>query len=150
MLLLSATKMIDMKKRTPVAKIMTTDVISVDICESLKNVDKLMHDRRIRHLPVISHGKLAGIISHTDIMRLSFGTLFDGQQASDEPIFDMLKLEQIMVSNPKTVAPNESIRDVAEFLTKAEFHALPVVEDGKLLGIVTTTDVIRYLVDQYE
>jgi CBS domain-containing protein len=107
-----------------------------------------MHDRHIRHLPVIAHGKLAGIISHTDIMRLSFGSMFEGQQSSDEAIFDMLKLEQVMVSNPKTVDPWQSIKDVAEYLTRAEFHALPVVENGKLLGIVTTTDVIRYLVDQ--
>jgi CBS domain-containing protein len=127
---------------------MTSDVISVDICESLKQVNKLMHDRHIRHLPVIAHGKLAGIISHTDIMRLSFGSMFEGQQSSDEAIFDMLKLEQVMVSNPKTVDPWQSIKDVAEYLTRAEFHALPVVENGKLLGIVTTTDVIRYLIDQ--
>lgn len=42
-----------------------------------------------------------------------------------------------------------SIRDVAEILSTEEYHALPVVEDGKLVGIVTTTDVIKYMLEQY-
>jgi len=139
-----------MKKRTPVSKIMTSDPITVDVNSDLRTVNKLMKDKHIRHVPVVSHGKLTGVISHTDIMRLSFGSLFEGQADADEAVFDMLKLEQVMVSNPKTISSADEIRDVAEFLTKAEFHALPVVDNDQLVGIVTTTDVIRYLVDQYE
>jgi len=139
-----------MKKRTPIAKIMTSDLITVNTTDDLRTVSRLMHDKNIRHIPVVSGNKLAGIVSKTDIMRLSFGNLFEGQEQADEAIFDMLKLEQVMVSNPKTVSSEDTIREVAEFLTQAEFHALPVVDEGKLVGIVTTTDVIRYLVDQYE
>lgn len=139
-----------MNKRTPVAKIMTTDVVTVDINEELKHVDKIMQEKHIRHIPVICNGKLAGIISHTDIMRLSFGTIFEGQEESDEPIFEMLKLEQVMMSRPITISPTDSIKEVAELLTKAEFHALPVVDNDTLVGIVTTTDIIRFLVDQCE
>ncbi|MFL9485667.1 CBS domain-containing protein [Chitinophagaceae bacterium LWZ2-11] len=140
-----------MKKRTPVSKIMTAHPITVNITDDLRVVSKLMKDKHIRHMPVISHGKLVGIISHTDIMRLSFGSLFEGQANADEAIFDMLKLEQVMATNPKTVTSDTEIRDVAELLTKAEYHALPVMDGvGMLAGIVTTTDIIRYLVDQYE
>ncbi len=139
-----------MKKCTPIAKIMTTNVITVDVNEDLRSVNRLMGNKHIRHIPVTSKGKLVGMISQTDILRLSFGNLFEGQEASDEAIFEMLRLEQVMVSNPKTVAPDDSIKDVAEFLTKAEFHALPVADGEKLVGIVTTTDIIRYLLEQYE
>jgi CBS domain-containing protein len=139
-----------MKKRTPVSKIMTANPVSVDVATDLRKVNKLMTDKHIRHLPVVAHGKLVGVISHTDIMRLSFGSLFEGQNNADEAIFDMLTLEQVMVSNPKTVTSTTEIREVAEFLTTAEFHALPVVDNGKLVGIVTTTDIIKYLVEQFE
>ncbi|MDR0793847.1 MAG: CBS domain-containing protein [Chitinophagaceae bacterium] len=138
-----------MKKRTPVSKIMTANPITVDVSTDLRTVNKLMTGKHIRHVPVVSHDKLVGVISHTDIMRLSFGSLFEGQSNADEAIFDMLSLEQVMVSNPKTVTSTTEIREVAEFLTTAEFHALPVVDDGKLTGIVTTTDVIKYLIEQY-
>jgi CBS domain-containing protein len=138
-----------MKKRTPVSKIMTANPVTVDVSTDLRAVNKLMTSKRIRHVPVVAHDKLVGVISHTDIMRLSFGSLFEGQGSADEAIFDMLTLEQVMVSNPKTVTSTTEIRDVAEFLTTAEFHALPVVDDGKLTGIVTTTDIIKYLIEQY-
>lgn len=139
-----------MKKRTPISSIMTKNVVTVDLTDDLRKVSQLMHEKNIRHIPVLSHNKLVGIVSKTDIMRLSFGNLFEGQEQADEAIFDMLKLEQVMVSKPKTVAANDTIKEVASFLTQAEFHALPVVDGDHLEGIVTTTDVIKYLVEQYE
>jgi CBS domain-containing protein len=55
-----------------------------------------------------------------------------------------------MTSKPRVVKESATIYDVAKILSKEEFHALPVVDNGdQLVGIVTTTDVIRYLLDQY-
>lgn len=54
-----------------------------------------------------------------------------------------------MVHQPKSISPTTSIRDAAEILSKEEFHALPITQDGELLGIITTTDVIKYLLEQY-
>lgn len=139
-----------MKKRTPVSSIMTSKMVTVGTNDDLRKVADLMKKHHIRHIPVVSGNKLVGVISQTDIMRLSFGNLFEGQAEADEAILDMLKIEQVMVHHPKTVSPNDTIRDVATYLTQAEFHALPVVDDSKLVGIVTTTDVIKYLIDQYD
>lgn len=61
----------------------------------------------------------------------------------------MFSVEQVMARNLVKVAPDTSIKEVAEILSKKEFHALPVVEDELLVGIVTTTDLIKYLIDQY-
>ncbi len=138
-----------MKKRTHVSQIMTTEMITVSINEDLRKVKELMKKNHIRHLPVVSGQELLGIISQTDLMRLSFGNLFDGQEQADEAIFDMLKIEQVMVKHPKTIGAEDTIKEVAEYLTTVEFHALPVVEGKNLVGIVTTTDVIKYLLEQY-
>jgi len=54
-----------------------------------------------------------------------------------------------MTQKPRTVEASLSIREVAEILTTEEYHALPVVENGHLAGIVTTTDVIKYMLEQY-
>ncbi len=139
-----------MKKRIPVSHIMTRNLITANVTDSLRHVNTLLKQNNIRHIPVVSGDKLVGIVSKSDIMRLSFGDLFDGQEQADETVFDMLKLEQVMVSNPKTVDVNDTIRDVAEIFTEVEFHALPVLEGKTIVGIVSTTDLIKYLLDQYE
>ena len=75
--------------------------------------------------------------------------MFDGQEITDEVILQMLSIPQVMSAHPVTFSPETSVREVAEIFSVGQFHALPVVENDELKGIVTTTDVIKYLLDQY-
>lgn len=138
-----------MKKREPVSKIMTTKVYAVQENDTLQEVVALFRKHKIRHVPVLSGKKIAGIISRTDINRLTFGALFENQEGADEAVLEILSIPQVMTSKPKVVNAEDSIRDVAEIFANEEFHALPVVEGEELKGIVTTTDVIQYMLDQY-
>ncbi|MEN9448319.1 MAG: hypothetical protein RJA25_1609 [Bacteroidota bacterium] len=138
-----------MKKREPVKKIMTENVLSVKEEESLQNVVALFRKNKFRHLPVTKGNEISGIISSTDINRLSFGALFENQDGADEAILEMLSVPQVMSGNPEVIDVETPIREVAEIFASKGFHALPVVEDGKLKGIVTTTDVIKYMLEQY-
>ncbi|HLU17636.1 MAG TPA: CBS domain-containing protein [Edaphocola sp.] len=138
-----------MKQRVPVSEIMSTNLVTANLTDSLRHVNSLMKTHNVRHIPVVSGSKLVGIVSKTDIMRLSFGDLFDGQSDADETVYDLLKLEQVMVSNPVAVQADELIKDVAEQFTKVEFHALPVLKGTEIVGIVSTTDLIKYLLEQY-
>ncbi len=134
-----------MEMQRPVGSIMTKNLMTVNIDDELYHVHDLMKKHHIRHVPVVKDRKLVGIISRTDILRLSFGGIFEGEEDADIGIFDMLRLEQVMVSNPKTVKPECTIADLAKLFVEFDFHALPVVNDkGEAIGIVTTTDVIRY------
>jgi CBS domain-containing protein len=139
-----------MKKREPISHIMTKSVVTVNQNDDLKEVVAKLKSNSIRHIPVINGKEIIGIISRTDINRLTFGALFEGQDGADEAILDMLTISQIMTSKPKTVSSETVIKDLAEIFVKEEFHALPVVDNGVLKGIVTTTDVIRYLLEQYD
>lgn len=135
----------------PVSAIMTKNVVQIQEDANLHEVLKTINKHPFRHLPVMKGKKLSGIISRTDLNRLTFSSLFPDQEETDEAILDMLTLSQVMTSNPRTVKPDDSIRDVAEILAKEEFHALPVLnEQGELEGIVTTTDVIRYLLNHID
>jgi len=139
-----------MKKREKVSNIMTTDVLTVNVANTLKEVDHLFSANHIRHIPVVSGEKLVGIISQTDILRISFGNTFGEEQAGgDQAIFEMLSINQVMKHSPVTVSPDDTLKDVAELLANKEFHALPVVEDEKLVGIITTTDIIKYFIEQF-
>ncbi|MEO6175409.1 MAG: CBS domain-containing protein [Flavobacterium circumlabens] len=137
-----------MKKREPVSHIMTKSVITVNQMDDLKEVVAKLKSNAIRHIPVVNGNEVIGIISRSDINRLTFGALFEGQEGADEAILDMLSIAQIMTSKPKTVSPETSIRDLVEIFAKEEFHALPVVDKGILKGIVTTTDVMHYFLEQ--
>ncbi|MBL7872958.1 MAG: CBS domain-containing protein [Cyclobacteriaceae bacterium] len=141
-----------MKKREPVSSIMSKNVQVVNIDDKLDHVTEVIRKYGIRHVPVVKDQQLVGIISKTDINRLTFSSLFTGQEGSDEAVFELLNISQVMSHKPRVVRADESIRDIAEILAVEEFHALPVVDpaDGtKLVGIVTTTDVIRYMLEQY-
>jgi len=141
-----------MKKREPVSTIMTMNAYTVQLEESLFKVRELIRNHDIRHVPVVQGEKLVGIISRTDLNRLTFSGLFVGQEDADEAVFEMLNIGQVMSHKPRVVKASDSIRHVAEILAKEEFHALPVVDEHdatKLVGIVTTTDVIKYMLEQY-
>ncbi|MBJ2123508.1 MULTISPECIES: CBS domain-containing protein [Flavobacterium] len=139
-----------MKKREPLSHIMTKSVITVNQNDDLKKVVEKLKANSIRHIPVVNGKEVVGIISRTDINRLTFGALFDGQDGADEAILEMLTISQVMTSKPKTVSSDTIIRDLAEIFVKEEFHALPVVDNGELKGIVTTTDVLKYFLEQYD
>ena len=138
-----------MKKREPISHIMTKQVITAQETDQLESVVNTFKEHPIRHLPILNGNKIVGMISSTDINRLTFGSLFDNQATVDEAILKMLTIPQIMTTKVVSVSSDTSIKEVAELFAEAEFHSVPVVDEGVLVGIVTTTDVIRYMLTQY-
>ncbi len=139
-----------MKRREPVSKIMTDNVLTVNITDDLHDVIALFKKNKIRHIPVLEGNDVAGIISKTDINRLTFSSLFENQEGADEAVLTMLSIPQVMTHKPRVINADQPIKEVAEIFSQEEFHALPVTNnEGDLMGIVTTTDVIRYMLEQY-
>ncbi|MDA0793260.1 MAG: CBS domain-containing protein [Bacteroidetes bacterium] len=139
-----------MKKREPVSHIMTADPYVLQLNDGLTQAEILFKKHKVRHLPVVSGDKIVGILSQTDLARISFVDSYDPNNLSvDTTVYSLFSLEQIMVRNPTSISPDTLIKDAAEIFLKAEFHALPVVQDKKLVGILTTTDLIKYLLEQY-
>ena len=134
-------------KTDKIESVMTTAVVTVDVNESLLLARKIFDKKKVRHLPVVDNRKLVGILSLTDIMRLSFGNTYGIDDSdTDKTLFEMLTIGQIMKENPMFVNSQDSIKKVAAILIEEEFHALPVLKDDTLAGIVTTTDIIKYLI----
>lgn len=137
-----------MKKRTPVSKIMTKDLISVNLSNDVADVVQIFKERNIHHLPVVSGDQLVGMISKTDIDRISYVNSY-ATEAANAVVYDILKLEQVMTKQLETVQVEDQIKEAAELLARGKYHALPVMEGEKLAGIVTSTDIINYLLEQY-
>lgn len=139
-----------MKKRTPVSEIMTKNVITLNVTDDLERAEELFKSHKIRHIPVVSGDAIIGMLSYTDLLRISFADAIDDDANNvDTVVYNMFSVEQVMAKKLETVSSTTTIKDVAEILAKKEFHALPVVDNNSLIGIVTTTDLINYLIQQF-
>ncbi len=139
-----------MKKRVPISQIMTRKVVTITTKDDLVSAEELFKKHRIRHIPVVQGDTILGMLSYTDLMRISFADAIDEDEFEvDTMVYNMFSIEQVMVKDVVSVPPTATVKEVAQFLALKEFHALPVVDEGKLVGIVTTTDLIRYLIEQY-
>ncbi|HNM25533.1 MAG TPA: CBS domain-containing protein [Saprospiraceae bacterium] len=138
-------------KNESITTLMTKNVVTIELKESLEKAQALMQHHHIRHLPVVKKGQLVGMLSMTDLMRLSFSDNFGELESdADVAIFKMLGIRHVMKQHPESITTGQSIREAAEILANREFHALPVVEEDKVVGIITTTDLIRYFLNQME
>ena len=139
-----------MKRRELVSKIMSTELITVNHTNNLVEAEKLFKENSIRHIPVVSGEDIIGMLSLTDLLRVSFVDSYQSNESDvDTAVYNMLSIEQVMVKNLISVSSTQTIKEVVEILAKNEFHALPVLDNQKLVGIVTTTDILNYLLEQY-
>ncbi len=139
-----------MRQSIPVSTIMSKDIIALNRTDDLERAELLFKRHNIRHIPVVSGEVIIGMLSYTDLLRISFADAVDESEKDvDTLVYNMFTIDQVMAKNITSVDSETSIKEVAEILASKEFHALPVVDDGRLVGIVTTTDLINYLIDQY-
>jgi len=139
-----------MKHNQPITKLMTTGLITVHTGDPISKVRKLLREHHIHHVPVVSGHDLLGIISASDILRVSFGDTFDTDERTVDATLDhTMTLEDVMQKNVRTLRKSATVRDAAEVLVKGDFHAVPIVEadDKTLVGMVTSTDLIRHLLE---
>jgi CBS domain-containing membrane protein len=140
-----------MKQIVPVSKIMTSNVIKLSLTDDLTKAERLFKKHHIRHIPVVNGNKIIGMLSYTDLLRISFADVVDDDtEIRDTTVYNMFSVEQVMAKKLVIISPETTIKEAAEILSHNEFHALPVCVGDLLVGIVTTTDLIKYLIDQYK
>jgi CBS domain-containing membrane protein len=137
-----------MRNGIPVSDIMTRNIIALTTTDDLSRAEMLFNKYRIKHIPVVSRETVIGMLSFTDLMRISFAEVTDDDKGIDSVVYNTFTIEQVMVKNVVTVNVNTTIKEVAQILAEREFHALPVVDEGILVGIITTTDLLNYFIKQ--
>jgi len=140
-----------MKQIVPVSTIMTTNVIKLNVTDSLAKAERLFKEKKIRHIPVMNGTKIIGMLSYTDLLKISIADTLNGnEEVIDVTVYDVFTIQQVMAKNLICISPDTTIKEAAEILATREFHALPVIEADNLIGILTTTDLIRYLLNLYD
>ncbi|HMT77517.1 MAG: CBS domain-containing protein [Saprospiraceae bacterium] len=121
----------------PLSGIMSTELITVSPSDAMTTVLDLFKKRRIHHLPVVDNGKLVGLITTADLLWLN-------KNFSE---YEALKVSDIMTTKLATLEPTDKIGSAAELFLLNRFHAIPVVSEGILIGLVTSFDVLK---DQFK
>ena len=139
-----------MKHRVPVSQIMSKSLVTLNLTNNLSDAESLFKRNKIRHIPVVNGKKILGMLSYSDLLRISFAdAVEDDSESVDTIVYDMFSIEQVMTRNVTVITPETTIREAAEILANHEYHSLPVCEGEELVGIITTTDIIRYFLEQY-
>lgn len=128
--------------------IMATELVSVHPSTSLYRARELMNEKKIRHLPVVDDdGVLVGLLTQSDVLAASDSILKDRDSQLDVTHFPV---EDAMVTDVDTVPPGASLRQAALYLERHKIGCLPVVDQGKLVGIVTDTDFVGVAINLLE
>ena len=124
---------------------MTRSPVAITEDTSLTAASRLMKDNDIRRLPVVEHGKVVGIVTWGDIREAS------ASDATSLTVFELgyllrkLQVDRFMTRHPITVTPTTTISRAAQLMMEHKIGGLPVVENGKLVGILTESDIFRML-----
>lgn len=139
-----------MKKTIPVSQIMTTNLATLTTNDSLYEAEKLFKKYNIRHIPVVDGKSIVGVLSYSDLLKISYADITDDEETVEAVVYDMFTISQVMAKVPLTVTESTTVKEVVEILTKHTFHSLPVVKnENELVGIVTTTDLLNYFLEDY-
>ena len=131
-----------------VAKRMKRNPVFVDEGDSMKKAMDLLKEHEIRHLPVLKDGeRLVGIVSERDIKQASPSPATALEIREIYYLLDKVKVKQIMTRRPYTVSSSAPIEEAALILREKKIGCLPVVDDGKLVGILTETDIIDAFIE---
>ncbi len=131
-----------------VNELMTTIPNTVTPRSTLRQVIELMKTQNCRQLPVLDNGKLVGIITDRDVRLVMNSPLVLHGRWQDDQILDNVSAENCMTPDPMTVSPDTPAYHAANLLSIYKFGALPVVDNGTLVGIITVTDFLNYFAIQ--
>ena len=130
----------------PVSEIMTKELITLRTSDSIAEAAKIFNSKRVHHIPVTIDDKLLGIISMSDYLFFRRGFLDDRDDEKIEEVrLNNYEVSYIMTKGIATLEPTDKINVALEIFKENLFHAIPVVDEDVLVGIVTTHDIIHHL-----
>ena len=132
-------------RQLTVADVMTKDPLTLGPEDSLMQAVEVMRKRGIRRLPVVVADTLVGLLAEGDLKRAQPSALSDSEEEFVK-VMDETPISRIMIQNPMTITEHVPLLDAAQTLHTTKFGALPVLRDGKLVGILTDSDLVGGLV----
>ena len=117
------------------------DIWSVDSEEPVLEAIQIMADKRVGALPVLREGTLVGVVSERDYARK---VILLGRSSAETPVW------QIMSSPVVTVTPDDGVRQCMQLMTERRIRHLPVVEGGRMVGMISIGDLVRVVIEEQD
>jgi CBS domain-containing membrane protein len=132
-------------KEGVVTQIMMGSPVTLGPEDTLDLANDVISLGRIRHIPVVDAGRLVGLLSERDLMGAAASHVFGLKQKSKSALLKSVLIRDVMKKRVVTVTPETSIKDTAHLMADKKIGCVPVVTDGAIVGLVTTTDILRYV-----
>jgi len=124
---------------------MTKNPVTVDSETLVMDARKIMKENNVRRLPVVDKGKLLGIVTKHDILEASPSPATSLSVHELNYLLSKMKVKEIMKKNPLTLTPDTPFEEALKIGQEQKIGSFPVVENGKLVGIATESDIVRFL-----
>jgi len=132
-------------EETKVQDIMARDPHTLEADDVLDLADDLMSMARIRHIPILASGKLVGIVSQRDLFFSALVKTLGLQQREQKDLMKTIRARELMSQPVITISPGASVKEAARLMGENKIGCLPVVKGKQFVGIVTETDILRYV-----
>ena len=129
-----------------VRDIMTVEVTTLGRNDTLLLAKDIMNLGRVRHFPVVEDDELVGVVSQRDLYRASLGTVMQYGEKAQRAFLESVAVKEVM-ADPISISPDATVRDAARLMMEHKIGCLPVLEDSRLVGIVTETDMLQVVAD---
>ena len=132
-------------KKGVVREIMMGSPVTLKPDETLDLANDVISLGRIRHIPIVEDGRLVGVLSERDMLGPAAMTIFGLKHKSKSALLKTFLIKDVMKKKVVTVTPDTPIKDAAHLMKEKKIGCVPVVNEGSLVGLVTTTDILRYV-----
>ena len=130
-----------------VEDVMSRSVVTLTPEQTLRDALNLLQSNRVRHLPVVDGSALVGMVTDRDVKRATPSVLSGVGRDEYDRVLKTTKVAQFMTREPITVTPKSGLKAAIEIFLDRRVGALPVVEDGHLVGILSDSDILRVALD---
>jgi CBS domain-containing protein len=136
-----------LKTAVTVRHLMAQNPATLGRNETLDLAESIMNLGRIRHMPVVDDGKIVGILSQRDLFRSALIKALGFGRKTTSALIKTIMIKEVMTEHVITISPEVNIKEAARVMIDKKVGCLPVVEDQKLIGLLTETDILRYVVE---
>jgi CBS domain-containing protein len=124
---------------------MRREVVTLEADDSLDLAEGIMRLGRIRHLPVVAGERVVGILSQRDLFRAAVSSLLQLRGDAERAWLATIPVKAVMTPHPITIGPAASLRAAVALMVEKRIGCLPVVEDGRLVGLLSESDCLVHL-----
>ena len=132
---------------TTIREIMMNSPVTLAPGDTLDLANDIMSLGRIRHIPIVEDGRVEGVLSQRDLFGAAVAIVLGLKSREQKDLLKSFRIKEVMRHPVITISPDASVKEAAQLMAEKKIGCLPVVEANNLVGLVTLTNVLRYVVN---